>query len=82
MHWYLKRKSRNRDCVWLRRKKKEKIESKGAYLGFLERGIIARLEVTEVAEDTLLELFHVLDRTAKCLDLDEEGVGGERDEWG
>jgi len=61
-------------------KKKKKIETKGAYLGFLERGIIARLEVTEVAEDTLLELFHILDRTAECLGLDEEDVGGERDE--
>jgi len=76
MHWYLKRRSRNGDCVRLRRKKNR--DQRGAYLGLLERGIIARLEVAEVTEDALLELFHILDRTAKCLGADEEGVGKER----
>ena len=44
------------------------------YLGLLEAGVDARLEIAEIAEDALLELFHILDGATKGLEAEDEGT--------
>jgi hypothetical protein len=44
------------------------------YLGLLERGVCAGLEVSEIREDTFLKLFHVDHGAAECLEAEDEGT--------
>jgi hypothetical protein len=46
----------------------------GTNLGFLQACVDAWLQVPKIAEDALLELFHILDGPAKGLESEDQGT--------
>jgi len=54
----------------MRQRPRERIETR--HLWFLEASVSTRLEVSEIAEDTLFELFHVSDGATESLKAEDE----------
>lgn len=54
----------------MRQRPGERIETR--HLWFLEASVSTRLEVSEIAEDTLFELFHVSDGATESLKAEDE----------
>ena len=59
-----------RGIIQMRQRPRERIETR--HLWFLEASVSTRLEVSEIAEDTLFELFHVSDGATESPKAEDE----------